>query len=164
MQSILKHFIKLIPVMTAVLLLIIIQLLFIGINIVGIILFTRLFIFRKMYRTISAAALVSLIYDSVKMNPLGAWSSTFFIVALPVLILFHLLKIQSEKELNSWPSTFLVVFLVVVSASLQSFLLMRISGQNIFDFNSLYSIVALSTLYILFQKFTHINERRFLLD
>ncbi len=164
MQILIKAFIKYLPVITVVFVLVFVQLLFIGTNIIGIILYGRLFVYRDTYKILSAAAITSLIYDSVKMLPLGSWTFSFCVIAVLALIIVNVLKLHTISVLESWPSVVLLFVLTVSAATIQSYVLLRISGQNAFDFNSLYSIVTLSIIFIIFQKITHKKERRLLLD
>ncbi len=164
MQIILKNIFKFLPSVTRVLFLLFIQLLLLGINLVGIFHYARLYTYRDLYKVIFSAAVTSLLYDSIKMLPLGSWSLTFFIVAIPAMLCLNILKMQGENELNSWPATFMLITLTVISTLLQSFLLMKISGQKNFDFGTIYSIVALTTLYLVIQKLIHKKETRLLLD
>lgn len=163
MQFFIKNLIKFVPNIIAILILVIVQMLFIGTNIIGSILFARLFIYRKLYNNIILVTLASLLYDAIKMIPLGSWSLSFYVIALPVLGLLHIFKVQNDRPLYSWPTALTQVGIVSFSALSQSYVLMKISGQHTFNFTNAYSIVTVSTLYILFLKFTHKKDRKILL-
>ncbi len=164
MQFFIKNIIRIAPITLIILVILIIQLLFIGTNIVGVILFSQLYSYRKTFKILIAVIVTSLIYDSIKMIPIGSWALSFSVVAACSLTILSILRMQGDKELESWPTTLFLVFVVAVSASAQSYILSRIGEHKLFDINLVYSIVALSTLCIIIQKLNHKKERRLVLD
>jgi len=136
-----------------------IQLLFIQVNIIGIFLFVKILLTRDIYKAIIIALFTSIIFDSVTVNPIGLWALSFYFSSLVIVIIARLLKINEDINTVSKISLVPIIILISLAASLQIYIITRLQGHQSFDFNHLYSIVALSTLYTLFIKITARPDR-----
>jgi hypothetical protein len=154
MKYLFQIFINNISFITFIIVIIFLQLLFIQINFVGIFLFSQILLKRDIYRTVSVVLISSLIYDSIKLNPIGLWAVTFYFSALIITIIARLIKINEDINTISKISLIPLIFLISAAGVMQTVGLSYLEGYKMFDYSQIYSIVALSTLYTVFIKIT----------
>lgn len=159
MKILLQLLFKNLPSIVSITFLMFIQLLFIQVNIIGIFLFVKILLTRDIYKAIIIALFTSIIFDSVTVNPIGLWALSFYFSSLVIVIIARLLKINEDINTVSKISLVPIIILISLAASLQIYIITRLQGHQSFDFNHLYSIVALSTLYTLFIKITARPDR-----
>ena len=151
MQKLLTSLFKITPHLLFAFVLICTQLLFINSNIAGVYLFGVLMTSENKSKVFILSACITLLYDAVKLAPLGSWALSFYTVAICGEILLSTIRIKSELQTSSVRGGVLLVAIISTLAITQVHLLKVISGQTLAQANE-FSIVVLDILYVLMHR------------
>lgn len=163
MQKTLIFLFKNTPLVLFSLALLLIQLLFININIIGLYLFGKLCTSTENYKLMPIIAIITLLYDATKVEPLGTWALSFSVVGLCIEIISRVLRIRNDLNNNTLRSEIFLALTISAATIAQTYLLQLMSGES-FAFSTQYSIVGLSILYIIIHKTTTSRNRNNLVN
>jgi hypothetical protein len=124
------------------------QLIFFQVNLLGIYLYEKLYDQKNIMYVIALAIIASLMFDSIKMSPLGLWIFSYFLGALPVVITTTVAKINIAERDGQYTSEIIRICLITISSFIQTVIYNRLSNINSIDFKQLFSIVAISVVYV----------------
>jgi cell shape-determining protein MreD len=163
MQRTLIFLFKNAPILLFSLTLLLVQLLFVSLNIIGLYLFGKLLTSSDSYKLMPIIAVITLLYDSTKVEPLGTWALSFSVIGLLVEVVSRILRIRNELNNNTLRSEIFLALTISAATIAQTYLLHLMSGES-FAFSTQYSIVGLSILYIIIHKTTTSRNRNNLVN
>jgi hypothetical protein len=124
------------------------QVILLPFNLLGIFLFEQMYSGTTFFKVMILTILTSLIFDSIKMAPLGAWMFSFFLSALPAGIVLKVLKLNISDFNTSITIQIARVFFISISAFVQYILYSKLIGVNSIDFKIIFSIVVVTVIYL----------------
>lgn len=151
MNKALESIIKYGPTTITLILLLCIQLLFINANILGIYIYGVLYTEENNPKVFLISCIVSLLYDAVKLQTLGIWALSFFIVAALLDGILSMLKIKKELQSHTLRGDIFLFLIVTGSAAIQSTVQHIIIGQKL-ALDKDWSIVIYGLLFIVVRK------------
>ncbi len=142
----------------------IIQILILPYNLLALFLFEILLTNKSIINVLILAVLVSLIYDSIKLAPLGTWMFTFFSVALIMQLIIKIIKVNFLENSTTISVIALRILLISIATFIHYTLYNSIIGIGSLDFKILFSIVVITTLYTTILQLLRSNNTSSLLN
>lgn len=159
MQRLFSFLFKYAPQLLISLGLVIAQLVFIDRNIIGVYLFGSLFTGTDRYKIVVISVFITLLYDSIKIIPLGTWALSFFAIVFMFESILQLFQIRDELRIYTLRGVLLLTIIISSTTVLQSYAIQLLSTHTLVKGGE-FSIVILTLLFILLRKISATRSSR----
>lgn len=159
MHSFISFLFKYAPQLIISIALVITQLLFIDTNIIGVYMFGSFYTGTDRYKIFTMSVFITLLYDSIKIMPLGTWAFAFFAVTVLVEGLLYSAGLKNELRSFSIRGNIVLILVIGISTIAHVYGIQLLSSQTLAK-GTEWSIFVLALLFVLLYRLAATRSSR----
>jgi len=147
------------PQLLISLILVIAQLVFINSNIIGVYMFGSFYTGMDRYKIFIISVFITLLFDAIKIIPLGTWALAFFAVTVLIEGILQIFGLKNELQSSSLRGNIFLIVVISLSTIAHSYALQFLSFQTLAKGGE-WSIFVLAILFVLLHRITATRSSR----